>query len=356
MRADRLADLLAGRGVDATLVTARLNVRYLSGFTGTNGCCLVSGDHRVFVTDFRYVEQAATQAPDWDRRLGERDLLETIGDVVRELGVTRLGFEDHELSVRSHARLAGIVGEDVELVAAGGTVEELRAVKEAPELEAIEGAARLADEALRRVLAQGLAGRTEAEVALGLELEMRALGAEGVSFPPIVAAGAHGALPHASPRDVEIPRDTLVVVDFGAQLDGYCSDCTRTFATGSMDGEARDVYELVLRAQQAALQAVEAGAGCPDVDAVARSLIDEAGHAEHFGHGLGHGVGLEVHEEPRLARTAQGQLATGNVVTVEPGVYLPGRLGVRIEDLVAVTDTGRRVFSGLSKDLTVVDE
>jgi Xaa-Pro aminopeptidase len=185
---------------------------------------------------------------------------------------------------------------------------------------------------------------------------MRRLGAEAASFPPIVAAGAHGALPHAEPRDEAIPPDVLLTIDWGALNDGYCSDCTRTFATGeAIADEAREVYALVLRAQERGLAAVMAGPNGREVDALAREVIEEAGQSEHFGHGLGHGVGLEVHEGPRLSRTAGEQpLVAGNVVTVEPGVYLPGRLGVRIEDLVAVAEGGSDVLTSLGKSLTVI--
>jgi Xaa-Pro aminopeptidase len=180
-------------------------------------------------------------------------------------------------------------------------------------------------------------------------------GAEGPSFPPIVAAGGHGALPHAVPREVEIPRDTLVVIDVGAIVDGYCSDCTRTIATGSLGDDVLEVYELVRRAQEEALAATVAGADCKAVDAVAREPIDAAGHEKHFGHGLGHGVGLEVHEGPRLTKTADGSLETGNAVTVEPGVYVPGEFGVRIEDLVIVTDGDPRILTGFPKGLVTID-
>ena len=180
-------------------------------------------------------------------------------------------------------------------------------------------------------------------------------GAEGASFPPIVASGAHGALPHAVPRDVEIPRDTLVVIDIGAIVDGYCSDCTRTIATGSLGDDVLEVYELVRTAQVEALGATVAGAECRAVDAVARELIDAAGHEEHFGHGLGHGVGLEVHEGPRIGKTAEGSLADGNAVTVEPGVYVPGEVGVRIEDLVIVSDGEPRILTGFPKGLVTID-
>jgi Xaa-Pro aminopeptidase len=242
----------------------------------------------------------------------------------------------------------------VELVEAGGMVEKLRAVKDPGEIEKIRAAAQCADEAFRAVIEPGIAGRTEREVALALEDRMRHLGAEGPSFPSIIAAGPHGALPHAEPHDAEIPKDTLVVVDFGAKLDGYCSDCTRTVATGSPSDEAREVYDLVLRAQLAALAAMRSGPEGREVDAVARGIIEEAGHGEHFGHGLGHGVGLEVHEAPRLAKSGTTPLAAGNVVTCEPGVYVPGFVGVRIEDLTVVTDDGVERLSSLDKDLAVV--
>jgi Xaa-Pro aminopeptidase len=207
---------------------------------------------------------------------------------------------------------------------------------------------------LTEVLGRGLVGRTEREVALDLEFTMRRMGAQAASFPPIVAAAEHGALPHATPREVPIPAGTLVVVDWGAQLDGYASDCTRTYATGDIDPRDGQVYELVLQAQEAALAAVRPGPTGREVDAVARSIIDAAGHAEHFGHGLGHGVGLDVHEGPRLSKQGETALATGMVVTVEPGVYVPGAVGVRIEDLVIVTDDGAEVVSSLPKELEFV--
>jgi Xaa-Pro aminopeptidase len=235
-------------------------------------------------------------------------------------------------------------------------VERLRAVKEAGEIARMRAASELADEALRGVLEAGVVGRTERDVAIELELRMRRLGAEAASFPSIVAAGAHAALPHAEPRDEKIPQDVLLTIDWGALNDGYCSDCTRTFATGeAISDEARAIYALVLRAQERGLAAVKAGPTGREVDGVARELIDEAGQGEHFGHGLGHGVGMDLHEGPRLSRTAgEEPLLAGNVVTVEPGVYLPGRLGVRIEDLVAVQERGSDVLTSLPKSLTVI--
>jgi Xaa-Pro aminopeptidase len=275
-----------------------------------------------------------------------RDLL---GDVAKRMK-GRVGFDDATLTVRSHARLAD-ASADTELVPAAGVVEALRELKDPNELAAMREAARIADIAYEALAERGIDGRTEKQIALDIEISMRAAGAEDRAFPAIVARGAHGARPHAEARDTAVERNTLMVVDIGCVVDGYCSDATRTFAVGSPPDQALEIYDLVARAQLAGLDAVVAGADCKAVDAAARDLITGAGHGDHFGHGLGHGVGIEVHEAPRLAQTADGALRAGNTVTVEPGVYLPGSVGVRIEDLVAVTDTGREILTGFSKAL-----
>lgn len=351
-RVSRVDAELDERGLDALLVTDLVNVRWLTGFTGSNAAVVTGPGVRRFITDFRYVTQAAEQLGDaWEREVS-KDLLEQVAEPLT--GPLRLGFDDAHMAVRDHVRLAELAPEGVELVGAGGLMEDLRAIKDAGELERIRAAAVLADAALEEVLARGLVGRTEREVALDIEVTMRRLGASSPSFPPIVAAGAQGALPHAEPRDVAIPPDTLVVVDWGAQLDGYASDCTRTFATGPLEDRARAVYELVLRAQEAALDTVRPGPTGKEVDKVARDLIEAGGHGEHFGHGLGHGVGLEVHEGPRLSTKGETPLQAGMVVTVEPGIYVPGQVGVRIEDLVAVIPEGREVLSSMDKALQVV--
>jgi Xaa-Pro aminopeptidase len=353
-RPEKVAAALADRELDLLLVSHLVNVRWLTGFTGSSAAAVVGADTRRFLTDFRYLGQSEEQLDGtWEREIVQ-DLLEgAAGGLPRE-GTLRLGFDDENMSVKAHAKLTELVPDGVELVAAGGLVEDLRMVKDPEEIERIRAAALLADAALERVLERGLAGRTEQEVAFDLETELRRMGASGPSFPSIVAAGAHGALPHAEPRDVEIPEGVLVTIDWGAQLDGYASDCTRTYATGAISDRDRDVYELVQRAQAAGLAAVRPGPTGREVDAVAREIIDEAGHEEHFGHGLGHGVGLEVHEGPRLSRKGEVALAPGQIVTVEPGVYVPGEVGVRIEDLVAVTEDGQDVLSTLPKDLTIV--
>jgi Xaa-Pro aminopeptidase len=350
-RGERLAKLVAERKLDQLFVSDLMNVRYLTGFTGTNGACLIGGGELVFFTDFRYTERAKDEvSPEWERPKAERELVPQI--VGRMSG--RAGFEDAKLSVRQLARLETAAGDGVELVPAGDLVEQLRAIKEPEETERMTAASELADGVFRWALERGLAGRTERDVARACEARIRELGAEP-SFPPIIAAGENGALPHAEPGEREIGSGELVVFDMGAELDGYCSDGTRTFATGEPGDDAREVYDLVLAAQLAALGAIRAGAAGKEVDAVARELIAEAGHGDHFGHGLGHGVGLEVHEAPRLATTSEDELREGNAVTVEPGIYLPGRFGVRIEDLVVLTEDGYRNLSGTPKELQIID-
>ncbi|MBV9213030.1 MAG: aminopeptidase P family protein [Actinobacteria bacterium] len=350
-RADRLEALVDEEGLAAIVVTNLANVRYLTGYTGTSGACVVGAGVRVFVTDFRYVAQAECEVdPGFDRLQGRQDLLE---DAAKRVPAGRVGFEDHHLTVRAHQRLSGFVADGTELVPAGRLVERLRAVKDADELARIREAARLADEALNGIVDRGLVGRAEREVALGLEADMRSLGSEP-SFPSIVAGAANGALPHARPGDRTIGEGELVVLDFGCVVDGYCSDCTRTLATGRLPDDAAAVYDLVLDTQVATLDRVRPGAECRAVDAFARERIEAAGHGERFGHGLGHGVGLEVHELPTLSKAGEGELEPGNVVTVEPGVYVPDRFGVRIEDLVVVTERGAEVISTAPKELRTV--
>jgi Xaa-Pro aminopeptidase len=363
-RTRRLALELAERGVDVLLVATPVNLRYLTGFTGSHGLALIAAagqgrsaepSHR-FLTDFRYATQSAEQVPEaFEREIVAGNLLEAIPASLPAAG-GRFGFDEASLSVSLHTRVAELLGEAWELVPCAGAVERLRAVKDAGELERIRAASELADEALQSVVADGVVGRSEREVAIELELRMRRLGAEAPSFPSIVAAGAHGALPHAEPREQAIPADVLLTIDWGARLEGYCSDCTRTYATGEgISAEAREVYALVLDAQEQGLAAVTEGPTGRELDAVARGVIERAGFGEHFGHGLGHGVGMEIHEGPRLSRTAgEEPLEAGNVVTVEPGVYLPGRLGVRIEDLLVVTGGPPAVLTSLSKLLTVI--
>jgi Xaa-Pro aminopeptidase len=356
-RAQRLAGLAGEEDLDGLIVGGEANLRYITGYTGSSGLGLVttSGVQR-FLTDFRYELQAAAElTPGFSCEIVKGE--ELLDALARELPAGRIGFDDAGLSVRRHARLVELAPDGVELVAAGGLVERLRTVKDADELRRIAAAAELVDGIYEWLVERGLTGRIERDVALELEHEMRRRGAAGPSFPSIVASGARGALPHATPSGEPIEPGTLVTIDIGAVLDGYCSDCTRTFAAGGEPGGlGREIYDLVLASQLAGLAAVAPGPNGREVDAAARAVIEAAGYGDEFGHGLGHGVGIEVHEGPRLSRLAPDDpLLENQVVTVEPGVYLPDRLGVRIEDLVVIGRDGPRVLSHFTKDLLVVD-
>jgi Xaa-Pro aminopeptidase len=361
-RADRLAELVAEEGLDQLIVgdlvrpgdssgDATANARWLTGFGGTSAVAVVGPETRLFITDFRYTERAEREVGDAFERVTAASRL--LPELASHLS-GRVGFDDTATSVANHAKLAGELGDGVELVPAGGLVERLRRRKDEREQEAIAEATRIADDAYESVLADGLAGRTEREVAASAHARIRELGAEP-SFPAIVAAGPNGALPHADPSDREIAQGDLVVWDMGARVGGYCSDCTRTYAVGEIGEAAREAYELVRAAQAAGLEAVRAGVSGEEADEAARSVIRDGGHEEHFGHGLGHGVGLEVHEAPRLGKSSEDVLEVGDVVTVEPGVYLPGEFGIRIEDLVIVTEDGCEILTSLGKELRSVN-
>lgn len=353
-RPARLGELIAAAELDALIVEGAANLRYLTGYSGSNGLALVSADGSGrFLTDFRYATQAAAEVDDaFDREIATGDLLEAVAG---SLPTGRIGFDDASTTVRRRARLGELADPGVELVASSGLVERLRAVKDEGEIESIAAAAALVDSVFDWLFSRRLSGRTERELAVSLEHEMRLRGASGPSFPSIVASGAHGALPHAQPRDVAIERGVLVTFDIGAVVDSYCSDCTRTVAVGEPSARAREVYEVVAEAQLAGLAGIAPQVAGREADAKARDVIERAGFGERFGHGLGHGVGLEIHEAPRLTRISEDVLAAGNVVTDEPGVYLPDELGVRIEDLVVVREGGVQILSGFTKELLVLD-
>lgn len=354
-RAERLIAALDELGIDLLLVTNLVNVRYLTGFTGSNGAALIGADMRVFLTDFRYTEQAEQEVyPEFSQVTVPQSL---IAEAVERLpeGSLRLGYESETVTVAAWEQMREQFPEQVELVAVKGLVEKMRIVKDEGEIGLIAAAAKIADEALEALLAGGLQGRTERELALALEHDMRLRGAEGPSFDSIVASGPHGALPHANPRDVKIEPGRLVTFDWGAKFAGYCSDCTRTVAVGEPGPEAREAYELVLGAQQVGLDEVRAGGNGKEIDKTVRDIIYGAGHEGHYGHGLGHGVGLEIHEAPTLSFRAEDTLEAGSIVTVEPGVYVPGKFGIRIEDLVVVTEEGNRVLTSIPKGLRIVE-
>jgi len=338
-------ELLGAELSDPLLVTDGVNVRYLTGFESSNCALLVEpGGATTLYTDFRYAEVA--------RAVEGVELVQTRRDVASALAELlagkRIGFEASRISF---SRWETIVAGGAELVPTRGLVEALRVIKDEGELDAIRRAVAISDTVYAALANERLAGRTEAEVAWWIERTFREHGAEALSFGTIVAAGLNGARPHAHPGDSVIEEGTLVTVDMGCVIDGYCSDCTRTFATGGLSSELTEIYGLVAQAQLDGLAAVRAGASGSDIDAASRTAIAEAGFAEFYGHGLGHGVGLEIHEAPTLRPESVDVLAAGNVVTAEPGLYLPGVGGCRIEDLVVVTEDGCEILTSFTKDL-----
>ncbi|MGZ4430572.1 MAG: M24 family metallopeptidase [Gaiellales bacterium] len=353
-RLQSLSQRLPEIEVDALLVTDPANVRYLTGYAGSNGVVIVNVGGSVFLTDFRYLERVTPLRQFIDVRQSQQDIIRFTAAHMAELapGATRIGFEAAHLTVARHQLLA--TAEGVELVATTEAVERLRVIKDADELDLIRRAAAMLEPVYAALAREGLSGRRETDVAWRIQELVREAGGERVSFDSIVASGERGAQPHAEPEPVEIEPGTLVTIDLGSVVGGYASDCTRTFATGHVDRRLAEIYDVCLRAQVAALEAVKPGAICEGVDAVARDLITEAGYGEMFQHGTGHGVGLSIHEAPRLARGQTATLEQGMVVTVEPGIYLPGHGGVRIEDLVIVTAGGAERLTGYPKELVEV--
>jgi Xaa-Pro aminopeptidase len=328
------------------LATAPVNVRYLTGFDSSNPALLVEPDRARLFSDFRYAE-AGKQVPGVEFTVTNRNLFASLAEELRG----RIGFEADAVTYAAYQTLerAGL-----DLVPRRGMVEALRAIKDDDELALIRRAGEITSEAFAGLAEEPFVGRTEKEIAWRLDSLYHELGADGPAFPTIVAAGANGATPHAHAREEEIPEGTTVVIDSACAVGGYMSDCTRTFSTGDLAGPLADAYELTKRAQQAGLDAIRPGTACRDADAAARAVIEEAGFGEEFGHGLGHGLGMLVHEAPRLSRESEETLEARNVVTVEPGIYLPGLGGIRIEDLVVVGEDGPETLTTFTKDLVTL--
>jgi Xaa-Pro aminopeptidase len=355
-RLHRCRSLFARLRVDGVLVTDPEDVRYLSGFRGDDATLVVGPGVALLCTDARYWEQVREEVSTAElSKVVSRPLLaHSATEAERVLGSGAvLGYQGDQLSHAAYRRLRRLYGGGLRDV--GQDITVLRAVKDEAEIARMREAAAVTDEALGLVVGRGLVGRSERDVAWDLQAEYHRLGAEGEAFPAIVAAGAHGAQAHALPGERVIRAGELVVVDTGARVDGYCSDITRTYAAGEPSDEFRHLYEVVLEAQLAGLAAVRAGAhGRGDVDAAARAVIDAAGYGDQFGHGTGHGVGREVHEAPSLGRTRGDRLEAGMVCTVEPGIYIEGLAGVRIEDTVLVTVEGCERLTMSPKELHVV--
>ncbi len=349
-RVAALRTKLEAEKVDGMLIMRPENRAYISGFTGSSAFILVGAAEPVLITDFRYTEQAAGQCPGYKIVRHGHPPVNTIREQILAAGYKRLAFEKDYLTFSWHETLREKMPE-VELVPTEGLVEGLRSVKDASEIALIRHAAEIADAAFLKVLATAKVGMREADFAVELEYQMRKAGAEKNAFNIIAASGPRSSLPHGAASDRVIQDGDFLTVDWGAMYQGYCSDCTRTVVFGRADARQREIYGIVLEAQLATVDAVRAGLKGMEVDAVARNIIAGRGYGDNFGHGLGHGVGRAVHELPSMGSRSENVLVPGNVVTVEPGIYIPEWGGVRIEDLVVVTESGREILTSISKEL-----
>lgn len=352
-RIERLRGLLVGAGVDAFYVTSPENRFYLSGFSGTNGSLLISRNKSFLITDFRYTGQASRESPGFTIVEARSSLTDSLSGLVKENGLTILGCEGDHLTYNEFLAIKAKL-DRAELKSVSGLVEGLRICKETTEIKSIEEAVRLADEAFSNILSDIRPGVSEREIALQLEYYMRRAGAEGAAFKFIVASGDRSALPHGVASTKVIRKGELVTLDFGAVYNGYHSDITRTVVMGRPDEKQKKLYRIVLEAQLKAIAALKAGVRAAEVDRAARDVIEDEGYGKYFGHGTGHGVGLNIHENPRVSFRDDTVLQPGMVVTVEPGIYLPDWGGVRIEDTVLVLEAGCRVLTKAPKDLIIL--
>lgn len=350
MRADMFTARLDGYGIDGMLVTKEQNRVYFSGFTGSAGALLITRAGYILVTDFRYTEQAGQQAQGFKVVThGAGEFYKCVMEEAKKLGVTRLGFEAQELTVEQFTSYEAVAG-GIALVATKGAVEKLRVVKDDGELEKIRKACRLTDRLFDHVLGTIRPGMSEKQLAMEMEIWMIKNGMSS-SFDTIVASGVRGALPHGRASEKLMQKGELVTIDFGGFFDRYTSDMTRTVCIGKADARQKEIYDIVLASQIAGVEAARAGLTGKEVDSKARVMIESKGYGQYFGHGLGHGVGLEVHEEPRFSVTDESVIEPGMVISVEPGIYIPGWGGVRIEDLVVITAADAEVLYESPKHL-----
>lgn len=351
-RVKTLRKRLVGKGIEALLVTNPRDIRYLTGFVGDDSWALVplKGGPVTIISDSRFEEQIDREAPQAKALMRKGSLSEAVAKMAPKTKLRRIGLQPEYVSVRQHKALSQALGASRVKAVEDGLINQ-RAIKDAGEIANIRKALAIQQQAFQRVTREIRPGDTERAVAAKLEYVMRSLGADGPSFNTIIAAGANASLPHAIPGSSKIKRGGIVLIDWGAKFSGYCSDLTRVIALGKMPAKMREVYKIVLDAQLAAIDAIAPGKKLKDIDKVARDIITKAGYGDRFGHGLGHGIGLDIHEQPSLSWRTEDVLEVGQVVTVEPGIYLPGVGGVRIEDDVLVTRTGRDVLSDLPKGL-----
>ncbi len=366
-RINKLRKILTEKQIDALLVSSEANRRYLSGFTGEDtmfdesaGVLLISPDALILATDSRYTLQAEAEAPGYDVINYKKGLAKELPALLKQLGVKRLGFESRRMSVDQHQSILKEIEEQklsVEMVGTANLVESLRLIKDDDEIEAVRKSIALAEAAFRGFLANLSPGKTETAAAWNLEQQMRSLGAQSLSFPVIAAFGPDSALPHAIPGDSVLDEKSPLMFDWGARLDGYCSDMTRTVMMGQPDPQFKKIFTIVYDAQQKAIAAIRPGVSSKSIDDIARGHIAEHGYKDYFGHGLGHGVGIDIHELPSISPVAERDtvIEENMIFTVEPGVYLPDWGGIRLENMVRVTGDGVEILNGLKTEMTAAD-
>ncbi|MGN7941348.1 M24 family metallopeptidase [Virgibacillus sp. 6R] len=353
MKLDKIRNRFKELSIDGLLITSEYNRRYMTGFTGTSGIALISEDKAVFMTDFRYTEQAAKQVKEYEIVQHTGPLSEEVAQLVSKLGIKKLGFEQDHLTYQEYSNYKKVLN-SVEFIPVSGAVEKLRLIKSPAEIKILKEAAEIADAAYKHILTFVKPGVREIDVSNELEFFMRKNGAVSSSFDIIVASGYRSALPHGVASEKEIEKGDFVTLDFGAYYKGYCSDITRTFAVGQPSDELKKIYSIVLEAQLRGMNGIKPGMTGKEADALTRDYISEHGYGEYFGHSTGHGLGMEVHEGPALSYRSDTILQPGMVVTVEPGIYIPELGGVRIEDDTVITENGNESLTHSSKELIIL--
>ncbi len=356
----KLRKKMKENNIDGLIVAKKENRRYLSGFTGTAGALLITDQDNLLITDFRYVNQAGQQSPDFSLVTISKNLTQTLVEQIETLSLNNIGYEEDFWTCSDYQALTEKLNEKlasnnkIELVSASQLIKDLRIIKDEHELALIQKAVTLTDQAFAHILKMVKPGISELEVAIELEFYMRRLGASGPSFDYIVASGKRGSLPHGVATEKRIEPGELVTIDFGCVYQGYYSDMTRNFIFGQPDKKQSEIYQLVLTAQETALQKLQVGMSCQEVDSLARDVINKANYGQYFGHGLGHGVGLNIHEAPTLSPIGTGALEEGMIITIEPGIYIADWGGVRIEDMVLVKQDSSTILTKTSKQLYIL--
>jgi Xaa-Pro aminopeptidase len=351
-RVNNLREQMKLEGISSFLITSPYNLRYLTGFTGTTGLALIGLEEAFFITDFRYTEQAAKQCVGFEIVKNVGPILEVVADLVESKNIENLGFEESFVPFKQYVELEGLL--EVDLIPVSGMVEELREVKDEEEIAIVEKACEIADKAFSHILTYIKPGMTEIQVANELDFYMRSLGASSVSFETIVASGLRSAMPHGVASEKIIEQGDMITIDFGCYYNGYVSDMTRTISLGEPSDKLREIYNIVKEAQQKVLDVAKPGMTGVELDAVARDYIASKGYGEAFGHSTGHGIGLEIHEGPNVSKLAEKAFVPGNIITNEPGIYLPGIGGVRIEDDMLVTENGIKRLTHSEKELIIL--